>query len=111
MKLPIADVKQKITGYLKSSGLNDHDAQTLTDLVIEQELFGNQFSPIGELAGKHARFVEKAASGVKEEVVVDKPAVKLIKGNGRIAALITADYLDEIVASTKRQGIYAFGLY
>lgn len=110
MKITRDELERKIISYLIGTGLNEKDAQTLTELVIEQEIIGNQFSPIGELKGKHTRLTESATAD-KEEVVVDKPSVKLIKGNGRMAALITADYLDELVSSAKRQGIYAFGIY
>lgn len=37
--------------------------------------------------------------------------MKLIKGNGRLAPLITADNLDEIIGNAKKQGIYALGIY
>jgi LDH2 family malate/lactate/ureidoglycolate dehydrogenase len=79
-------------------------------LVVEQELIGNQFSAVGELPGKHARLMENI-SNEKEEVVVTKPALKLIKGNGRLAPLITADNLDEIVDKAKEQGIYSLSIY
>lgn len=110
MKLPIADLRQKVTDYFLSSGLNEKDSQAMTELIVEQELVGNQFSAVGELNGKHARLVNNIASA-KEEVVVTKPAVKLIKGNGRLAPLITADYLPDVIANAKQQGIYALGIY
>jgi LDH2 family malate/lactate/ureidoglycolate dehydrogenase len=83
----------------------------MTDLVVEGEIIGNQFSPIGELAEKHTRLVENFVADNKEEVVVDKPSLQLIKGNGRLAPLITADHLDDIVFKTKLQGIFALGIY
>ncbi len=110
MKIQLTDLRQKITDYFLSVELNDKDTQTMTDLVVEQELVGNQFSAVGELNGKHARLIENIDSA-KEEVVVTKPAVKLIKGNGRLAPLITADYLPEVIANAKQQGIYALGIY
>lgn len=110
MKIPIADLRQKVTDYLTSNGLNEKDAMTMTELVVEQEMVGNRFSAVGELNGKHARLVDNISSA-KEEVVVTKPAVKLIKGNGRLAPLITADHLPEVVANAKQQGIYALGIY
>jgi len=36
---------------------------------------------------------------------------KVYKGNGRLAPLITADNLDEVIANSKEQGIYALGIY
>ncbi len=109
MKLKIPELKSKIYGYLLNSGFSEKDAETLTGLVIDQELVGNQFSAVGELPGKHSRLSGNTNS--KEETVVTKAAVKLIKGNGRSAPLITADYLDELVESAKKQGIYALGIY
>jgi len=110
MKIKITELKEKVIAYLLASGFSEKDAKTLSKLVIEQELVGNQFSAVGELPGKHSRLMENVSSK-KEEVVVTKPALKLIKGNGRSAPLITADYLDEIVDKAKEQGIYALGIY
>lgn len=110
MKIAIAELEQKVNDYLLTCGLNAKDAKTLTALVVEQELVGNQFDAVGELAGKHARLFEDKSIG-SEEVIVTKPALKLIKGNGKLAPIITADYLDEVVANAKAQGIYALGIY
>lgn len=110
MKIPIQELKEKVKAYLLASGFDEHNATTLTELVIEQELVGNQFSAVGELPGKHARLIENAGNA-REEVAVTKPAMKLIKGNGRLAPLITADHLDDVVANAKKQGIYALGIY
>lgn len=109
MNIEISELRSKAYSYLIASGFNEKDANTLTELVIDQELVGNQFSAVGELPGKHSRLSGDANS--KEEVAVTKPAMQLIKGNGRSAPLITADYLDEVVAKAKRQGIYALGIY
>ena len=107
MLLPIKELQEKVTEYLAKCDFNEKDAHTLTDLIIEQELIGNQFSAVGELPGKHARLLEQGAA----EVVVKKPALTLIKGNGRSAPLISADYLDEVIAHAKEQGMYALGIY
>jgi len=110
MKIPLTQLRQKVREYFLANGLNEKDAQAMTDLVVEQELVGNQFSAVGELNGKHARLVDNI-NNTKEEVVVTKPAAKLIKGNGRLAPLITANYLPEVIANAKQQGIYALGIY
>jgi len=110
MNIAITELKQKITTYLTSRGLNDKDAHTLMELIVEQELVGNQFSAVGELPGKHARLFA-GMHGTQEEVVAEKPAMKLIKGNGRLAPIITADHLDEVIAKAKAQGMYALGIY
>jgi L-2-hydroxycarboxylate dehydrogenase (NAD+) len=110
MNIPIAELKEKIVTYLTTSGFNEQDSDTLSELVIEQELVGNQFSAVGELPGKHSRIIDNVSNG-EAEVVVTKPAMKLIKGNGRSAPLITADNLDEVITNAKQQGIYALGIY
>ena len=110
MKIAISELTQKVTDYLLAVGLNAHDAETLAELIMSQELVGNQFSAVGGLAGKHTRLISNASTN-KEEVAVTKPALKLIKGNGRLAPLITADYLDEVITHAKTQGIYALGIY
>lgn len=110
MKIQIKELKQKIQDYLQFIGMNKHDANLLTDMVVEQEMIGNQFSAVGELAGKHTRLTDNIKNK-PEEIVVNKPALQLIKGNGRLAPLITADHLDEIIKKAKTQGIYALGIY
>jgi L-2-hydroxycarboxylate dehydrogenase (NAD+) len=110
MKIKIDQLKQKIHKYLRLSGMGERDCLLLTDLVVEQEMIGNQFSPVGELAGKHARLIDNIKN-IKEEVISEKPALKLLKGNGRLAPLITVDHLDELVKKAKAQGMYALGIY
>lgn len=110
MKIKITELKEKISSYLKSTDMNDHDTKVLTDIIVEQEMIGNQFSPVGELAGKHTRLIDNTKNG-SEEIVVTKPALQLIKGNGRMAPLITADHLDDVIEKAKKQGIYALGIY
>lgn len=110
MKIKITELKDKVNNFLISSGFNEKDAKLMTDLVVEQEMVGNQFSPVGELNGKHARLIKNSVDA-KEEVVVEKNSVKLMKGNGRLAPLITAEHLDEMVDKAKQNGIYAFGIY
>ncbi len=110
MKISISELSNKITDYLLGSGFSEKDAHTLTTLVVEQELVGNRFDAVGELPGKNSCLIS-GISNDSEEVVVEKPSMKLIKGNGRSAPLITADYLDEAVAKAGQQGIYALGIY
>ena len=110
MLIAISELKFRVHTYLLASGFNDQDAGKLTELIIEQELVGNQFSAVGELPGKHSRLCADLSIN-KVEIVVDKTAVKLIKGNGRSAPLITADYLDGVVLKTKEHGMYALGIY
>lgn len=110
MKLITTEVTEKVEAYLQKAGLNTKDSKTLTELIIEQEIIGNQFSPIGELNGKHLRLIRNIGEG-KAEKVIDKPSATLIKGNGQLAPIITADYIPEIIAKAKSQGIYAFGIY
>lgn len=110
MKISISELKDKVEQYLITYGLDAKDANTLTILLVEQELVGNRFSAIGELPSKHTRLIKNINRG-KEEIVAEKPAMKLIKGNGRLAPIITADHLDEVTAKAKSQGMYALGIY
>lgn len=110
MRIEIEELRKQVKEYLLANAFQEHDADILTDLVVEQELVGNQFSAVGELPGKHSRIINNASNNQAEEVVT-KPAAKLIKGNGRPAPLITADYLDEVITKAKEQGIYALGIY
>jgi ureidoglycolate dehydrogenase (NAD+) len=110
MRVGLTELKNDIIDFLRLSGFNENDSEVLSSLVIEQELVGNQFSAVGELPGKHSRLMEEVSSK-NEEVVASKPALKLIKGNGRSAPIITSEYIEEIVAKAKEQGIYALGIY
>lgn len=110
MKIKLTELKDNVTEYLNLCGMNAHDTKVLTEIIIEQEMIGNQFSPVGELAGKHTK-PNNDQKTIKEEVVVTKPALQLIKGNGRLAPLITADHLDGVLQKAKTQGIYALGIY
>lgn len=110
MKIPINKLEKEVVAYLLANSFNKQDAHTLAKLVVEQELIGNQFSAIGELPGKHSRLIADSTN-TKEQIVVTKTALMLIKGNGRSAPLITADYLDEVINCAKQQGIYALGIY
>jgi L-2-hydroxycarboxylate dehydrogenase (NAD+) len=109
MTIQIAELKQKIYDYLIAIGTNTHDAEVLKEIIVEQEMIGNQFNPINELAGKNSQFTH--IDNAKEEIVVNKPALQLVKGNGRYAPLITADHLDDVITKAQSQGIYALGIY
>ena len=111
MKISLTELKQKVANFLAEAGMTNNDADTFADLIIEQQIVGNQFDPVGELRGKHERLVNEIKEAGNAEVVVDKPSAMLVKGNGRIAPLITTDYLSHIIEKTKQQGIYAFGIY
>jgi LDH2 family malate/lactate/ureidoglycolate dehydrogenase len=110
MQIQISDLTQKVHQYLHAARLTESDALTLSDLIVEQEIIGNQFSRIGELAEKYPLLTDNHYTA-SSETVVDKPALRLIKGNGRLAPLITADHLDEGIQKAKSQGIYAIGIY
>lgn len=110
MKIKIKELNQKVHNYLRLVGMNEHDAGIMTDLIVEGEMIGNQFSPVGELPGKHLRLIENIKNE-REEEVVNKPSLQLIKGNGRLAPLITANHLDKIIEKAKSHGICAFGIY
>ena len=66
MKVQINELKQKVAAYLSANGFSEQDASTLTGLVVEQELVGNQFSAVGELPGKHSRLMEDVKSDKEE---------------------------------------------
>ncbi len=110
MKISTQDLTNQVNEYLTLNGLNADDAATLAQLVVDQQIIGNQFSAVGELPGKHSRLFANAES-TPEEIVMEKNAAKLIKGNGRLAPIITAQHLDESIDRAKQQGIYAFGIY
>lgn len=110
MKISLTELKDKVTTYLQTIGINAHDTEVLSELAIEQEMIGNQFAAVSGLAEDNS-ILRKYEASAQEEVVVSKPALTLFKGNGRLAPLITADHLDEAIQKAKSQGIYALGIY
>lgn len=110
MKIEVSQLRAKVNQFFNEVGMSSIDSSTFTELIIEQELVGNTFDAVGELKGKHSRITNNDTDN-EPEVVVDKPSVILVKGNGRAAPLITADFLPRIISKAKEQGIYAFGLY
>lgn len=109
MKIEIVELKNKVQAYLRATGITEQDTKTLTEIIIEQEMIGNRFSAIGELARNYP--TGNTNHDAVEEIVVTKPALQLIKGNGRHAPLITANHLDEVIRKAKTQGIFAMGIY
>lgn len=110
MQIKIVELNEKVEKFLSLSGMNEADCFTMTKIIVEQEMIGNQFSAVGNLAGKHSRLL-KDTSNANEVVEMNKPAAILYKGNGRMAPLITADHLEEAIDKAKSQGIYALGIY
>lgn len=108
MLVSIDELRSSLLSYLATLGLDDRDRRTLADLVVEQEMVGNRFSAVRNIVKKGDHI---SPSDIREEVVVRKPAMTLVRGHGRMAPLITADYLDSAIATARSQGIYALGIY
>lgn len=110
IQVPLSEIVDKVQSHLLGIGFTRSDAERYAEVVVEQEIVGNRFSPLAELKGKHARMTD-AYSGQKAEVVMEKAAAMLVRGNGRPAPLITLDYLDMVIDKAKSQGMYALGIF
>lgn len=101
MKVKLADAKEKLADVYRAKGAPDTAIDWLVELSLDQDLTGNYFSgfevsPEGIYGGLTADFVE-----VYE---VDKPALKLINGNGKASKLIMKDLLPKACGWAHEQG-------
>jgi len=111
MKIPIERAKEMLTKIFKSSGATETDIATIVSMACDQNYFCNRFSGFSkseiEFYLKHL----KNSIGINEEVVVDRPSVKLIDGKGKSACLIGMKMVDLVSEMAKKQGIGMVGLY
>lgn len=77
MRISIDELRQALLAYLGRLGLDERDAATLSELIIEQEMVGNAFSAVKNLLKHETRIAENAR--MKAETVVDKPSMRLLK--------------------------------
>lgn len=108
-KILIQQARAMLADLLKRSGASDHDIQTMVMMRLEYEFHQNLFSGFDEIE----KIIEelKASKDVAHEIVVDRPAMKLINGHGRSARLIGMDACELVSQMAKEQGIALVGIY
>lgn len=111
MKITIQKAKKMFTKILATSGVSKKDVSTIVEMLLEQDLYGNKFSAftISEIDGVLNQL--KNSVGVKQTIMVNKPSMKLINGNGKSAWLIGQEMVKMVCDMAKKQGIGAVGLY
>lgn len=111
MNKPIKHVEEMLTKILSTSGASDDDVRTFVFMLCEQNYLGNKFSGFSKTQIQTVMKHLKDSAGKKSELVVDKPSMKLINGNGRSAWLIGMEMVDMVSGMATTQGIGIVGLY
>lgn len=112
MKVEFEKAKGMLREILETSGASDADIQTMVELCVSEDLYGKLFSAfVVKEAESRLRLLEHSKD-VKEEIVVDKPSLKLIDGHGRSAKLITAQVVVPLITQmAKDQGIAIIAIH
>jgi LDH2 family malate/lactate/ureidoglycolate dehydrogenase len=109
MKVPVSEMKRKFKEIMMTSGADEKDVDVMVDLRLEQDLHHNYFSGLGEVETSLKELRESV--GKQYIVEIDKPAIKLINCNGRVAPLVSADLLPMLCDMAREQGIALIGYY
>ena len=112
MKIEYEKAKGMLKEILSKSGANTRDIETMLELCVEEDLRGHMFGGFDATEAKSKMGVLEKSIGKKEKVVVDKPSLKLIDGDGRSAELVSVDTaIPALVSMAKTQGISIVGIY
>jgi L-2-hydroxycarboxylate dehydrogenase (NAD+) len=109
MKVHISDAKQKLKKILGTSGASKSDVNLIADMLLEYDLHQNTFSGFGDIEGAVREL--KHSIGVVEEVVVDKPSMKLINAHGKSARLVGMKAVDLVIEMAIQHGIALVGIF
>lgn len=112
MKVEFEKAKGMLAEIFVTSGASDADIKTMVDLCVSEDLYGKLFSAfvVREAQSRLKSLIH--SKDAKEEVVVDKPALKLINGHGRSAKLITAQTVVPLIVNmAKEQGIAIIAIH
>lgn len=101
MKIKIEDAKQKLAAAYRSIGADEKYIDWLVELSITQDLTGNFFSGFSESAEGVYKGYDPS---LVETTEVNKPSLKVINGNGRLAKLIIKDIFYETARNAHEQG-------
>ncbi len=105
MKVKLADAKRMVAEIYLSTGLDKDSAEWLTELALDYDLEGNLFSGFEEIVED----VKKIDPKLQEVVEVDRPAMKLVSGNGKIAKLVMKAVLPRAIEAARQNGIAFVG--
>src|SRR5437762_2864743 len=106
MKVEIEKAKKMLLEVYLAKGASPDMAEWLTELSLEQDLTGNYFSGFDE---SPEGIYGDIGSETKETYEVDRPAIKLINGNGHAVKIIMKDLLPKAVAWAYDQGQVTIG--
>ncbi len=106
MKVKVADVKKMLEEIFAAKGADPEMVAWLTELSLEQDLTGNYFSGFEE---SPEGIYGDIGSTAKETYEVNKPALKLINGNGHAIKIILKDLMPKAVDWARQQGQVVIG--
>ena len=102
MKVKIEEVRTKLAQVFENSGAEGDMIDWLVDLAIGHELEGSMFS--GFEGGPEGVAVPAEMFEIIETLDVDRPALKLINGNGKSAKIIMKELIPLASKWAKEQG-------
>ncbi len=111
MKIPINKARSMAIKILASSGASDKEIGVMVDMICDQNYCKNRFSGFSKSEIGFYLKQLKNSIGKKSKIVVDRPSVKLINGNGKSACLIGMEMVGMVSTMAKKQGIGLVGLY
>ena len=112
MKVDLNKAKSMLEEVFATSGANQVDIKLMTKISIFEDMHGKLFSGFDVIDVQSRLKSLQNPKDVKEEIVVDMPALKLIKGNGRSALLVSAQTaMPLLIKMAKEQGIAIVGIY
>lgn len=109
MNIPVSELTAKYRAVLAASDASQSDIDAMIKFRLEQDLHGNYFSGVSEVAEAVKEL--KASLGKTHTMEVDKPALKLANCNGRAASLVCFDLLPSLCNVAREQGIVMLGYY
>lgn len=109
MKVSFKKLAQMYTAILKTSDASEKEVQIMADIGLDYDLRLNTFSTLSGVESHRDDL--KNSVGIKHEIVVNKPAMKLINAHGKSALLVGAEMVYLVCDMAKTQGIAIVGIY
>jgi LDH2 family malate/lactate/ureidoglycolate dehydrogenase len=100
VKVAITEAKKMLEEFYSACGLDGSATDWMVELSLDRDLTGNYFSGFSATA----EGVQKLNYTAQETYEVDRPALKLINGNGKPAKLIMKDIIPKATQWAKEQG-------
>lgn len=111
MEIPIAKARKMLTEILSTTQADKKDIEIMIFMLCEQNYYKNKFSGFSKSELDTVIRHLQNSRVKKSRIVVDKPSVKLIDGQGKSAWLIGVEMVNMVCKIAFKQGIGMVGLY